>query len=375
MPNPISIALATQLLFLTSSIVASLLFYIRTKPTRSELAITVGGAAVLSWQLGLVGTSYARVMVAFCYLAVTGFALTAVVPFVRPHELAKRKAVLVQMLVPPALTVSTALALALSQGLTPDTFDYYLYAADSGFGGQVGFAAGRLLAREDWLRLLAECAYINLPLAVVTGYLAIAARSELDAWGFVKTMVLLGVVGWVVYIVFPAAGSIVVFADRFPFHPPALADVSVWQTPRVDEPRNCMPSLHAAWGFMLWWACPPSRTFRTGVLAYLAFMLLYTIACGHYVVDIIAAVPFTLSIDAASRFNTRYARRIAVLAMAIFLGWLLLIRFTTDLLLLSIVVPWACAVATLVACWILRRRLVQEQAAGTMPAISSLGTN
>src|SRR5205085_10582360 len=118
------------------------------------------------------------------------------------------------MLAPPMFSVLSAVALLCVDALTSaETLDYYLYAADSSFGTQIGFAVARVLAHVEWLRLAAEAAYINLPVAVTVTYALLDADSPADARRFLRAMVLIGVGGWATYVMFPAAGSIVVFRD------------------------------------------------------------------------------------------------------------------------------------------------------------------
>lgn len=364
MSNDVSIALATQLLFLTSALVGSLAIYLSTGPSQKEWVFTLAVALVLAAVLGVGDAGYAGVMVFLCYWAVVSMVCSAVVPFAAPHQLSTRRRTMLRMLVPPAGIYAVELGLRLNQVLTPHTFDYYLYAADASWGYQFGFLAGQVVKRHDWLREVSQFAYINLPLAATLTYLAAERRSAVDARRFLYLVMGLGAAGWLSYLAVPGAGSVVVFGSLFPDFPPDLSAMGILQAPRVTEPRNCIPSLHAAWGLALCWYAPRPAIVRAGLVFYLVPMLFYTLACGHYLVDLVAAVPFALAVDAA----TRRARLVSLVSGAIFIGWLLAIRFATQAMLITPAVPWAMTALTLGACWRLRARLRTSQTTQLRPA-------
>jgi len=78
---------------------------------------------------------------------------------------------------------------------------------------------------------------------------------------------------------------------------PAVGPRYYWVLhPLTDSARNCMPSMHLTWALILaiaaqkrWWKI------TTGVFAVLTACA--TIGCGqHYLVDLLAAIPFTLGV-------------------------------------------------------------------------------
>lgn len=364
MPSDVSALLASQLLFLTSAMVGTLALYLSSRPGTSETVFTLALALTAGAVLGIGETGYRGMMVVLCYWALAAWLLSALVPFAFPDQLSSRRRTLLRMLVPPAAIYGVETGLRLNQAFTRETLDYYLYAADASLGDQFAFAAGRLVEQHDWLRLVSEFAYINLPLAATLVYLAIERHSATEARRFLWLVIGMGAAGWISYFVLPGAGLIVVFGSSFPYHPPDLNMVDVIQTPPMTEPRNCMPSLHAAWGLALWWSSPSRPGIRAVLLLYLAPMLLYTLACGHYVVDIVAAVPFTLAVDAA----TRRATIVSLAAAALFSSWLVTIRFATHVMLVSPAVPWAMAALTIGASWWLRRKMSSDYTTQFRPA-------
>jgi hypothetical protein len=95
-----------------------------------------------------------------------------------------------------------------------------------------------------------------------------------------RRALLIGGIGvWIFYALFPAVGPV--------YYAHGLTATSL---------RNCLPSMHFAWALML-----PlnSRSWMRGPLwVYTGLMAVATIALGeHYVIDLIAAVPYTIAVQ------------------------------------------------------------------------------
>ena len=358
-----SIFLATHLLFFTSSLIASLLFYFWSRPRRLEIGITLAGGVGLTFWLGLVGEPYAKVMLFLAYWSACALLVSFFVPFFVLKNRNKRVSTLELMIVPPLFNLLAAVLLSFLNRLLPSTLDYYLYAFDSSFGYPPGFLAVRLLRKLGWLRVFAEAAYINLTLALSIGYLL--QRTALEQKGghqkFVKFILFLAVTGFLFYIVFPAVGTEVMFHGTLP--PPRISTVAMEQMPDLGEPRNCIPSLHTAWGLALWWTCPKRPWIRLVMGIYIGLVFLYTLSCGHYLVDMIAALPFALSVYALTRKTEGEGwacSRPAASSGAIFIAWLIMLRYGVSIFQLSPIIPWVISVATIVYCHFLRRAIDSE---------------
>jgi hypothetical protein len=93
---------------------------------------------------------------------------------------------------------------------------------------------------------------------------------------------------------------------------------------------------------------------RTVLTAVAGITLLYTLSC-HYLVDMVAAIPFTLAVYAMVENRMPWshpARRLALCAGAsCFAFWLGVLRFGTQLLLASPVVSWTAFGLTVALCW------------------------
>lgn len=71
--------------------------------------------------------------------------------------------------------------------------------------------------------------------------------------------------------------------------------------------RNCMPSLHLTWAALLWIDARKAGL-RRGLLIFMGMTAIATLATGeHYVLDLIAAVPFTWAVHRLSALAVRLA--------------------------------------------------------------------
>jgi PAP2 superfamily len=135
----------------------------------------------------------------------------------------------------------------------------------------LNLGVGRYLM--NWASLHPDCnklffiVYDSLPLAMAAG-IALSDHPRRVAWALLTV----GIIALPLYIAFPATGP------RWVSHPQA--------------PRNCMPSLHFTWAIML--AYYSTRRLRPAFILFAALTAIATLTTGeHYLVDLIAAIPFT----------------------------------------------------------------------------------
>ena len=270
------------------------------------------------------------------------------------------------MLAPAAAMVFFVLSaqhlLGLANVLYPKTLDLYLYLFDGSFGFQPSFLMGRAMAASPILRIACLLTYISLPFVMALVYaLHMPKDAEKPSWDMVTLFMLAGLGGWALYNVVPATGPIYILATDFPWRalPYTLLHKLFLQAVPVspDVPRNAIPSLHMAWVLLLLWnAKRLSRVLRVFIAVYLALTVVSTLGTGeHYFVDLVAAIPFALSVQAVVSPNTiaTVSRRALVGAsgLAMTLGWLLLVRFGGKAMLLSPVLPWGLVVLTGILVW------------------------
>jgi len=343
-------------LFILSAMICPAMVFIAAAK-RSEIAL----AAVVGVILGNVFRIPAdlfpvQVMIWLSWWSIGGLVITTVGIYCTRTGRSSRMRLMKNMALGPVAALIGNILVVISTGLRPFTLDRYLYAADSSFGFQLGFAADALLLRHQWLNLVSGLAYVNLPVLIMTVYLLVARRNPADANRFVRLLTAVGLAGYCLYYFFPAAGSEVVFGSSFPFHPPDIASLKLEPLRVEPAPRNFMPSLHTAWCLVIFWSARRlTRFWRATVGVILGFTLLATLAC-HYFVDMVAAVPFTLAVYALAENRLPWnhpARRLAFCAGALCFGtWLIVLRFGTALLLVSPVISWTACALTGALCWL-----------------------
>lgn len=157
--------------------------------------------------------------------------------------------------------------------LTPHTFDALLLKSDFG----VGAAVRRWTLAHPLLLVASDGFYVALPpaAALVIAYTTGGARTRL-----LRALCLAALLSMPCYFLMPAVG---------PVH---IGQPSAW--------RNCMPSLHLTWASLLWLNARPVWL-RWSAFAFVLITAFTTLATGeHYVLDLVAAVPFTWAVQRLS---------------------------------------------------------------------------
>ena len=232
----------------------------------------------------------------------------------------------------PSLCLCSAIAVNLAAGLTPITYDRILYVFDTKFGGPPSWVIGTLLRAHPWL--LKACGYVynSLPLGLAA-CLAIQWRDRQNNARIPVDLrwlsVALGVVGFLLYQISPAAGPIYLFGKDFPFQVPDLAGLAIQPAWLQPAARNGMPSLHVGWTLLLFWNMR-RRNWWLGLTAatYLTLTALATLGFGeHYLADLMVAPPLALAIQAACTRTESKLRWVALATGAVItLAWLIAFR-------------------------------------------------
>lgn len=172
------------------------------------------------------------------------------------------------------------------------TLDGKLYLLDHALGDPAYHMAGLFYTSPrsiSYLWVLYRAFIWMLPLAVgATLGEPISRRRILLAW------MLAGVLSVPCYVLLPASGP----AYAFPPWPSMPNPASVrWAALEAQSGwiRNAMPSLHFAWALLTWLLAPPDpRWLRPAMLAFVGVTFVTTLSLGqHWLVDLIAALPFT----------------------------------------------------------------------------------
>ncbi|HEY2844037.1 MAG TPA: phosphatase PAP2 family protein, partial [Bryobacteraceae bacterium] len=181
-------------------------------------------------------------------------------------------------------------AFKILQRTVPDSLDRYLYAFDSRFGIQAGFVMGRIFADWPALNTICSLVYMGLPLAMACVYLAVPSAPE-DP-GLLKSFLITGILASLVFRALPAAGPVYAFTDFYPNQLPAMGSDFLRAVHMEDAKLNAIPSLHTAWGLLIFWRTRGSALWiRAAAGMFLFLTLLATLGLGeHYLIDLIVAV-------------------------------------------------------------------------------------
>jgi hypothetical protein len=191
-------------------------------------------------------------------------------------------------------TVPLSLAVLTTIGklscLAPVKYDQYFYLMDLRLGDP-SYTIGVFLAGHPICNRIIQVIYNLLPYEVIAIFGANLWRTSLAEAGrslwayFLMYSIILPL-----YLIFPAAGPGLAFPG-FPYIHPAIV------VPHVMALRaapNCMPSGHFAQALLTIWL---ARKWRVGVVLSVLFAALTGVATlglgEHYVIDLVAAVPYS----------------------------------------------------------------------------------
>lgn len=241
----------------------------------------------------------------------------------------------------------------------PTTLDLYLYSFDASLHVQPAFVLGQWFARMHLFAICSVTIYLALPVAIGLVFAGCVVRDRPNAMPSVVAFLITGPIGACFYTMFPALGPVHIFLDKFPWHPLDFARArNIFLEPiAVAGPRNAIPSLHAAWIFLVfWYARKLSVIERIGAGIFVFFTLCATLGTGeHYFVDLVVAIPFTVFILALTQIPCGANRKSGWVPLAVGLGgvllWFAALRWENHVFWVSPVVPWAACGATIGLGW------------------------
>lgn len=234
----------------------------------------------------------------------------------------------------------------------PSVYDAYVALADHALGDP-SWVAGRVLdALGPVVYAVLHWVYIELPVAaIVVAVWQLRRVVTTGGWPshyLVRTFLVLGMLGPLIYVVFPVVGPM------FAFGPDGngLQIGNFWPgvVPPIDHnpgplpfdaatPRNCMPSMHTAWALSVFLhtrrdtdGSPAPLWLRTLGTFWLLATLAATLGFGyHYGVDLVAGAVLCLTIESALRAPERgwgwFRIRLIALGAVILAALLISYRF------------------------------------------------
>jgi PAP2 superfamily protein len=267
----------------------------------------------------------------------------------------------------PLLCVGSMVFVGLAMQFTPITYDRLLYVFDLKYGGPPSWVIGRLFRLHPWIATSCGYVYNSLPLGMAA-CVAVqwrdrrASSANLSQVDLRYVAIALGVTGFFLYQICPAAGPVYLFGKQFPFEIPDLAGFAIQPAWLQQVPRNGMPSLHVGWTLLLFWNMRRrSRWVAAGAALYLLMTGLATLGFGeHYLADLMVAPPLALAIQAACTRIAGAARWSALaIGGVVTLGWLIVFRTGAALAIPAGAGVWILtaitAIVPIVAAWRLER--------------------
>ncbi len=203
------------------------------------------------------------------------------------------------LIVPFAVSV-TPFFLWLSSSINP-TYDLHLYAFEASYGFQPSAVVVGASQSVPGGGQILQSVYDSLPLAVA---LLHAVRHRYASQeSFLVIFVAATIVGFSLYFVFPIAGVLQLFGNSFPTALPPVADLTIAPV-HIDlvAPRNGMPSLPAAWAYLVWFNAADLPSYiRRGFRVFVVLTLVATIGLrdAHWLTDLFVALPMAIALQAA----------------------------------------------------------------------------
>jgi hypothetical protein len=202
-------------------------------------------------------------------------------------------------------------------GLLYPTYDPHLFRFEAGLGIRIEAVVSWLVTvANPFAGLFLNFIYLTLWLAVVLHF----ALAPFERPAMPILAVVCGIVGYSLFLVYPVVG---------PDFIPEMQDQGIWTSSLADQvtmpasdqlagvPRNCMPSLHCAWAYLLIWNSRSfARFLRWCVYAFAALTVLSAFEVGrHWFIDVIIAFPLAAAVQALcdARSSLRDSNRLVPL--------------------------------------------------------------
>jgi hypothetical protein len=335
------------------------IIHLRLFPTLPDLAAMLAGTALFPFLDFRLLHFTPRLMAWFSFMGLSSFLILALRLVWAPGD--KRRFAFLAF-VPSLLFVSSdwfaATFLQWTEKAHPRVLDLYLFVFDASLHVQLPFLLGQAFLHMHWLRVVSILVYISLPIPIAVVYSGHLLKRESCAISAMLAFLVTGPIGIVFYNIFPAMGPAHVFRLEFPLHPLPMETVRriLLQSIPIAGPRNAIPSLHMGWVLLAWWFSRGlSLVERALVLFFVAFTVTSTMGTGeHYLIDLIAAFPFALLVEALCRYEIPWRSRARILSMALggglLLAWFAALRLASDAFLASPVLGWSACLLTVGAC-------------------------
>jgi len=352
------IGLPFEIPYIGYGLVSAFIFQVAVRPRRWEiLAVVLGGTVLTGFDQFIVhrGVSGFHVTACFGFLGLVSFLVLGFrAIWAESQERQQLKSILIPAAAFTFFVYASQSLLNLAGLLLLNTADLYAYVFDGSLGFQPSFLIGRLFRDYSLINTLGQFTYYFLPVPMALVYAAHLRRRQRTPLFIVELFLAAGLLGYLLYLVFPAAGPRYIAGPKFPASPLSVSDLHALRPHAVfvDRlfPRNAMPSLHMTWALLVWFNSKPfSRLVRILAFVFVLTTVFDTLGTGeHYLIDLVVAFPFAVAVQALCSGGRRGTWRSLAAPLAggfiLTLLWLLLLRVGADIFLLTPVIPWTCII-------------------------------
>jgi hypothetical protein len=368
------LGLPFETLYVGCGLASAFLFQVAVRPRRWEiLGVLAGGGVLTLIDQFVVRRAKPDFEFGACvgYIGLVSFLVLGLRALWSGCEEQKQ---LKSILIPAAgftiFILGTSKFLGLSALLFPKTMDLYAYCFDGSLGLQPAFIVGRWFRDYAVVGTIGRGLYGALPLAMALVYAAYLRLKKTTPLLLLEIFMSAGLLGYFLYLTFPAAGPVYLMGPRFPGLPTPFLRMRTlvlgghflrqFYLPQ-DVGRNAMPSLHMTWALLMAFNCKPfPRLARAAAVIYVFATVLGTLGTGeHYFIDLVVAFPFAVTIQALSTHSVPLKSRNRLFPLVggatLTLLWLVLLRFAIRLFYQwTPLVPWLCIIVStaLTALWI-----------------------
>jgi len=267
--------------------------------------------------------------------------------------------------------------LLLTAALHPTTFDVVAYKMDGAFGFQPSVVAALLAQSIPHAPDALFATYKLLPYGFSLLYALHLRQPQPAPVSMFVVFTVSASCAVLLYHLCPISGPRYAFGAAFPLSMPDAGTLPLLQSFVEPAARNGMPSWHVGWALILWFnARHCHAAIRAGFAVFLLLTILATLGTGeHYLVDLIAAFPAAIAVQAAcSRelpWNSCERWRAVVAGGALAMAWILSVRFSATAFIAIPGLMWGAMLATAIASAVIFSRFTRAAREAAPPLAAS----
>lgn len=302
-----------QGVFWTSSLVGGWLFSLLSDldTTEQKIRTTLAGlflAAFLALQQNVLDL-WSVLGAVLTGLGIVGFIRLAFNAINAPTLQGRRQLrnLIIEAALVPGFVVISSAGLSLTTSLRPYSYDFIAYRLDLALIGNEWITAlVAFVQTQPILNMGLRAIYLLLPLFML--WIRFEQHRSKDKFhvNAINAFMYVAGFGYALYLITPVSGPIYAFGQYFPGALPTMDQIPARLAPTLAlAPRNGIPSLHMAWGMMIF-LCSLRLGLLYRVIAALLMILtaVSALAFGeHYLIDVLIAVPFAFVIYLLAQFS------------------------------------------------------------------------